>query len=77
MEAILNHLWQSTVFAGLAWLLTLALKKNRAQVRYWVWFGASMKFLAPLAVLVAAGSHVSWRTAFLRRVLGDFGTSRD
>ena len=63
MQAILNHLWQSTVFAGLAWLLTLALKKNRAQVRYWVWFAASMKFLGPLALLVAAGSQVSWRTA--------------
>jgi bla regulator protein blaR1 len=63
MQAILNHLWQSTLFAGLAWLLTLALKRNRAQVRYWVWFAASMKFLAPLALLVAVGSQVSWRTA--------------
>jgi len=63
MEAILNHLWQSTVFAGLAWLLTLALKRNRAETRYWVWFAASMKFLVPLAVLVALGSQVSWRVA--------------
>jgi bla regulator protein blaR1 len=63
MEQALNHLWQSTVFAGLAWLLTLALKRNRAQTRYWVWFLASMKFLAPLALLVAMGSQVSWRAA--------------
>ena len=63
MEAILNHLWQSTAFAGVAWLLTLAIKKNRAQTRYWVWFAASMKFLVPMALLVAVGSQVSWRTA--------------
>src|SRR5580704_6134149 len=63
IPGLLSHLLQSTVFAGVAWLLTLALKKNRAQVRYWVWFAASVKFLAPLAVLVAAGSLVSWRTA--------------
>ncbi|HEY1758136.1 MAG TPA: M56 family metallopeptidase [Bryobacteraceae bacterium] len=60
---MLDHLWQSTLFAGLAWLLTLLLKKNRARVRYWVWFVASMKFLAPAAVLVTLGSQVSWRTA--------------
>ena len=63
MEAILNHLWQSTVFAAAAWLLTLALKRNRAATRYWVWFLASMKFLAPLAVLVAVGGQVRWREA--------------
>ena len=33
-----NHLWQSTAFAGVAALLTLALKKNHASVRYWLWF---------------------------------------
>ncbi|HEY6346526.1 MAG TPA: M56 family metallopeptidase [Bryobacteraceae bacterium] len=63
MQAILNHLWQSTVFAGIAWLLTLTLKRNRAQTRYWLWFAASMKFLGPLALLVVAGSQVSWRVA--------------
>ena len=61
MQAILNHLWQSTAFAATAWLLTLALNRNRAQTRYWVWFAASMKFLVPVALLVAAGSQMSWR----------------
>jgi bla regulator protein blaR1 len=60
---VLNHLWQSTVFAGLAWVVTLTLKKNWAQVRYAVWLAASAKFLVPMALLVAAGSSVSWRTA--------------
>ena len=31
-----NHLWQSTVFVGVIWLLTLVLKKNRAAVRCWM-----------------------------------------
>jgi len=60
---VLNHLWQSTAFAVVAWLLTLGLKGNRAQTRYWVWFAASMKFFVPFALLAAAGSQVSWRTA--------------
>lgn len=55
LAAVIDHLWQSTLFAVVAWVLTLALKRNRAATRYWVWFAASMKFLAPLAVLVAIG----------------------
>ncbi len=39
-----NHLWQSTLFAVAAGLLTVAFRKNRAQVRYWLWFSASFKF---------------------------------
>ena len=62
-----NHLWQSTVFAGLAGLLTLALRKNRARVRHSLWLAASYKFLLPLSVLMALGGHVRghihWRTA--------------
>ena len=36
ISGLVAHLWQSTLFAGAAWLLTLALRKNSAQVRYWV-----------------------------------------
>jgi hypothetical protein len=32
-----NHLWQSTWFAVLVAMLVLALRKNRAQVRYSCW----------------------------------------
>jgi bla regulator protein blaR1 len=42
-----NHLWQSTLFATVAGLLTLALRKNRAQTRYCLWLAASVKFLIP------------------------------
>jgi len=58
ISGLLSHLLQSTVLAGVAWLLTLALRKNRAQVRYWVLFAASMKFLIPFAALVTLGALV-------------------
>lgn len=53
--ALINHLWQSTAVLVVAWLLTQTLRGNRASVRYWLWFAASMKFLIPLSLLVAAG----------------------
>jgi bla regulator protein BlaR1 len=38
-------------------LLTLALRKNAARTRYWLWLAASVKFLVPFSILVMAGSH--------------------
>src|SRR5580704_8709091 len=58
-----NHLWQSTLFAGVAGLLTLGLQKNRARVRHWVWLAASCKFLIPLSALIVLGRELAWRTA--------------
>jgi RND family efflux transporter MFP subunit len=58
--ALMNHLWQSTLFAGLAAVLTLAFRQNRAQVRYWLWFSASMKFLLPFVLLTMLGHHLEW-----------------
>jgi beta-lactamase regulating signal transducer with metallopeptidase domain len=60
---LLNHLWQSTVFAAAAGLLTFALRKHRAPVRYWLWFAASIKFLIPFSVLVTIGSQFEVRKA--------------
>src|SRR5580693_5261521 len=60
---IANHLWQSTLLAGVAGLLTLALRQNHARVRHLVWLAASSKFLIPLAVLISLGGHIRWRTA--------------
>ena len=57
LQPLANHLWQSTLFAALASLLTLALRKNRAQTRYWLWLAASVKFLVPFSLLVDVGSH--------------------
>jgi bla regulator protein BlaR1 len=52
----LNHLWQSTVFAVAVGLLTIAFRHNRAHVRYWLWFGASVKFFIPFTFLIDVGS---------------------
>src|SRR5262245_35105126 len=56
-QPLANHLWQSTLFAAVAGLLTLALRKNRAQTRYWLWLTASVKFLIPFSLLVDVGGH--------------------
>lgn len=64
MIAVLtNHLWQSTLFAAVAGLLAMALRKNRAQVRYWLWFSASLKFFVPFSLLMSLGSHLQWTPA--------------
>jgi len=63
LSPIANHLWQSTLCAAVAWLLTLTLRKNRASVRYWLWLAASAKFLIPFSMLAAAGSQLGWRAA--------------
>jgi bla regulator protein BlaR1 len=55
MGEITNHLWQSTVFAAAVALVTLAFRKNRAEVRYWLWLSASIKFLLPFALLLSLG----------------------
>ena len=60
---LINHLWQSTVFAALAGLVALALRKHGAHVRYWVWFTASVKFLVPFSALVALGQAFGWSQA--------------
>src|SRR5258708_1596542 len=60
MYEVLNHLLQSTLFAAVAGLLTLALKKNHARARYWLWLAASVKFLIPFSVLVNVGSRLGW-----------------
>jgi bla regulator protein blaR1 len=66
-RALGDHLWQSTLFAGAAGLLTLLLRRNYARTRYCLWLAASVKFLIPFSVLVAVGSH-------LGRSLGSTGT---
>jgi len=59
----MNHLWQSSLFVVVVWVLTLSLKSNRAAVRYWLWLAASVKFLIPFSLLVSIGNRFEWRTA--------------
>ena len=57
---MIAHLWQSTLVALAAALLVRLFRRNRASVRFWLWFGASAKFLLPFALLVALGSALPW-----------------
>jgi bla regulator protein BlaR1 len=57
--AIANHLWQSTLFAVVAGLLTLTLRRNQASIRYSLWLAASAKFLVPFSLLTILGAHLA------------------
>jgi beta-lactamase regulating signal transducer with metallopeptidase domain len=58
IAALINHLWQSTLFCGGAWLITLALRDNGASLRHWIWMLASLKFLVPFSLLFLVGSYI-------------------
>ncbi len=57
---VLNHVWQSTLFAAAVAVLVLALRRYPANVRFCLWMSASLKFLVPFAVLAVLGGHLSW-----------------
>jgi bla regulator protein blaR1 len=57
--AVANHLWQSTLFALLAAILTLAFKKNQARIRHGLWLAASLKFLVPFSLLMSLGRRLA------------------
>src|SRR5712675_2222885 len=58
--ALGNHLWQSTLFAIAAGLLTFVLRKDHARTRYWLWLAASLKFLIPFSLLIGLGTYLPW-----------------
>ena len=59
MTALLDHLWQSTLFAVPLGVLTLWLRRHAASVRFWLWFAASVKFLVPFSLLMAIGAAMT------------------
>jgi bla regulator protein BlaR1 len=54
--ALINHLWQSTLFCAAVWLITLALRSNGAALRHALWLTASIKFLVPFSALYELGA---------------------
>src|SRR6202158_4450643 len=54
------HLLQSTLFAAVAGLLVLSLRKNHPPARHWLWFAASLKFLIPFSLLTGIGARLGW-----------------
>jgi beta-lactamase regulating signal transducer with metallopeptidase domain len=69
---VIDHIWQSTLFAIGIGLLTLAFRRNRARVRFALWLAASVKFLVPLAAIVSLGS---WFELSELAWLGGLGTA--
>lgn len=63
MAMVVRHLLESTVFALVMALLTLAFSANGAHVRFWLWFAASVKFLVPFAVIAEVGQRLRWESA--------------
>lgn len=55
VSALVNHFWQSTVFVVGVWLMTIVLRRDQARTRYVLWMLASVKFLVPFSILIAAG----------------------
>jgi TonB family protein len=60
--ALLNHLWQSTLFAVAIAVLIPFVRNNGAHVRYWLWWAASIKFLVPFGWLTALGAVLYGQT---------------
>jgi bla regulator protein blaR1 len=58
MNEILNHLLQSTLFAGIVAVANTALRRNSPRLRYWLWLAASIKFLIPFLWLVWMGTRI-------------------
>jgi bla regulator protein blaR1 len=58
VNEVLNHLWQSTVFAVAVGLACVTLRRNSPRLRYWLWLTASVKFLVPVSLIVLMGSRV-------------------
>ena len=54
--ALIDHLWQSTLFGALIGSITLAMRANSAAVRHWMWQLASCKFLVPFSMLHLLGT---------------------
>jgi uncharacterized protein (TIGR03435 family) len=61
---LLDHLWQSTWFAGACALLAMALRRHEARLRTTLWASAIVKFLVPWTALIACGDALNvWSRA--------------
>ncbi len=58
MNALLNHLWQSTAFAVIVALAAAILRRHSPRLRYWLWLAASAKFLVPFSLILATGARI-------------------
>ncbi len=56
IPALLDHLWQSTLFCAGVWGIARLCRSNGAALRHSLWLTASVKFLVPFAALYGLGS---------------------
>jgi bla regulator protein BlaR1 len=56
---LLDHLWQSTWFAGVCAVLALALHRHEARLITTLWSASIVKFLVPWTALIALGSAMN------------------
>ena len=61
-DMVLNHLWQSSLFALAIWALVFLFRNNGAAIRHGLWLAASVKFLLPFSLLAAIGSQAFTHT---------------
>jgi beta-lactamase regulating signal transducer with metallopeptidase domain len=61
LAIVVNHLWQSTLFAACIGGLTLLLRRNAARLRHLLWLAASLKFMLPFALVAVLGTLISWQ----------------
>lgn len=60
-----NHIWQSTLFCGMAFVVAFLLRNSTARARHAAWLMASIKFALPsvaLAILLGPPAEPSWQT---------------
>lgn len=50
--ALLDHLWQGTMFAGVVWIFCLLARRASSKTRYGIWLLASVKFTIPTVLFV-------------------------
>jgi len=58
LAAVVNHLWQSTLLVAAVAVVVAMMRAERAGVRYWLWWAASVKFLVPFSLLTALGGSL-------------------
>jgi hypothetical protein len=56
---VFQTIFGSQPFCYSCMVITLSLKKNRARIRYWVWFSVSIKLLIPFSLIVNLGSMLA------------------
>jgi hypothetical protein len=57
---VVDHLWQSCLFAGAMWGLAALMRGNLAALRLWLWRSAALKFLLPFGLLFALGEWMGF-----------------